>query len=101
MPIFNIELRTENRVWETRQIEAQDQTEVRIEVARFMGELLKDHAYQIWVDEDWRVDVTNDGGLILFVLQLMVTNSAAAAPMRGRELSSHRQPKILPIRNNG
>jgi hypothetical protein len=37
---------------------------------------------EIWEDEDWRVDVTDHSGLILFVMQLMVTNSPAAAPMR-------------------
>ena len=27
---------------------------LRIEVAKFVGALLKDHAEQIWADEDWR-----------------------------------------------
>ena len=65
MPKFNIELRTENRVWETLLVEKSDHTELRIEVAQFVGELLKDHAGQIWADEDWRVDVTDERGLIL------------------------------------
>jgi hypothetical protein len=82
MPQYNLEMRTQNRVWETLTIDAEDHTGVRIEVARFVGELLKDHALQIWVDEDWRVDVTDQRGLILFVMHLFVTNMAAMAPPR-------------------
>jgi hypothetical protein len=82
VPKYNIELRTQERVWETLSVEKGDQTEVRIEVAKFVGELLKDHAAKIWEDEDWRVDVTDHTGLILFSMQLMVTDAAAAMPMR-------------------
>lgn len=82
MPKYNIELRTQDRVWDTLALEAENHTELRIQVAQFFGELLKDHAAKIWEDEDWRVDVTDETGLILFVMQLMVTNTAATAPMR-------------------
>ena len=84
MSLYNIELRTQDRVWETLVVEKEDVTELRIEVAKFVGELLRDHAAKIWVDEDWRVDVTDSKGLILFVMHLNVTNSAASAPMRHR-----------------
>jgi hypothetical protein len=46
---YNIELRTEQRVWETLLIESADLTALRIEVACFVGELLKDHAGKIWI----------------------------------------------------
>ncbi|PWG02847.1 DUF6894 family protein [Sphingosinicella humi] len=82
MARYNIELRTESRVSETLQVEKADLTELRIEVARFVGDLLKDHANQIWIDEDWRVDVTDQTGLILYVMQITATNSAATAPLR-------------------
>ncbi|TGX52659.1 hypothetical protein E5A73_13500 [Sphingomonas gei] len=82
MPHYNIELRTQNRVWETLQVERDDQKALRIEVARFVGELLRDHADKIWEDKDWRVDVTDESGLILFIMNLMVTDSPAAVPLR-------------------
>ncbi|OWK32196.1 DUF6894 family protein [Sphingomonas mucosissima] len=82
MPSYHIELRTHDRVWETLDIDRENQTDLRIEVARFVGELLRDHAGKIWEDKDWRVDVTDQSGLILFVMQLFVTDSAAAIPMR-------------------
>lgn len=82
MPKYNIELRTENRVWETLTVEKGDHGELRIEVATFVGELLRDHAGQIWVDEDWRVDVTDESGLILYVMHLSAIQAAAARPVR-------------------
>jgi hypothetical protein len=82
MAHYNIELRTESHVSETLAVEKSDLTELRIEVARFLGELLRDHANQIWVDEDWRVDVTDETGLILYVMQLTATNASATAPVK-------------------
>jgi DNA-binding transcriptional regulator/RsmH inhibitor MraZ len=82
MPQYNIELRTQHRVWETLAIEMETMTDARIEVARFVGELLKDHAREVWTDEDWRVDVTDEAGMILFVMHLFVTNVAAMEPPR-------------------
>jgi hypothetical protein len=76
MSAYNIELRTEKRVWETLVVESQDLTALRIEVATFVGDLLKEYAAKIWADEDWRVDVTDERGLILYVMHL----SAVQAP---------------------
>lgn len=82
MARYKIELRTQNRVWDSLPVEAEDHTALRIEVAQFVGQVLKDHAAEIWADEDWRVDVTDDTGLILYVMHLMVTNSAATVALR-------------------
>lgn len=60
MPNFHIELRTADRIWETLDIEHSDRDSLRIEMAKFVGELLKDHAAKIWEDRDWRVDVTDE-----------------------------------------
>jgi hypothetical protein len=67
---YNIELRTESHVSETVTLEMEDLTALRVDIARFVGQMLSDHAKQIWVDEDWRVDVTDDQGLILYVMQI-------------------------------
>ena len=77
MPQYSIALRTETHVRETVEIERADLTALRVELARFVGELLKDHAEQIWVDEDWRVDVMDEDGLILYAMQISATDSAA------------------------
>ena len=83
MPLYNIELRTAERVWDTLQVERRDVAALRTEVSTFVGELLKDHANQIWADQEWRVDATDENGLILFILHLFVTDSCAVeAPRR-------------------
>ena len=85
MPRYHIQLRTESHVQEALQVDRDDLTALRIELARFVGELLKDHAEQIWVDEDWRVDVTDESGLILYVMQITASDSAATLGYRPRK----------------
>ena len=82
MPRYNIEVRTESHVAETLAVQAEDLSALRVEVAQFVGELLRDHAAQIWSDEDWRIDATDESGLILFVMHVSATNTAAT--MRNR-----------------
>jgi hypothetical protein len=82
MPRYHIELRTQSHVATTLDVDREDLTELRVEMARFVGELLKDHSAQIWVDEDWRVDVTDDSGLILFVMHISASNTAATNSLR-------------------
>jgi hypothetical protein len=77
MPLFKIQLRTAARVWDTLTINRDDHTQVRVELASFVGEMLKDHANQIWQDQDWRVDVTDEAGLILYAMQIWATDSPA------------------------
>jgi hypothetical protein len=76
---YHIKLRTAGRVWETVAVESSDLTALRTEVAEFVGELLKDHAQEVWKDEDWRVDVTDENGLILYVMHILATDTAATA----------------------
>ncbi len=80
MPKFHIALRTESTVSETLDVERETLTDLRVELARFVGELLKDHANEIWVDEDWRVDVTDEVGLILYVMHVSASQTAATSP---------------------
>lgn len=82
MAQYNIELRNAERVWETFEVEHDDITALRVEVSAFVGEMLRDHASKIWADQEWRVDVTDANGLIMFVLHLFVTDSPALNPPR-------------------
>jgi hypothetical protein len=81
MPLYHIELRTADRVWDTVEVDRPDADGLRIEMAKFVGDLLREHAGQIWADQDWRVDVTDDRGLILYVMQIVATDSAATMPL--------------------
>ena len=79
MAKYHIALRTESTVSETVGVERDNLTDLRIELARFVGDLLKDHASEIWADEDWRVDVTDERGLILYIMQVSAMQTPATA----------------------
>lgn len=46
--------------------------EARSEAVRLAGDVLKDSAHRIALGEDWRMEVTDDTGLILFRLDFSV-----------------------------
>lgn len=77
MPKYNIDIRTESHIADTLVVEQPDHTALRMEMARFVGELLKNHAELIWTDEDWQVDVSNEAGMILYVINISAMKTAA------------------------
>jgi hypothetical protein len=79
MPLYHINIRTESHIAATLDVEEESLTDLRLEMARFVGELLKDHAALIWADEDWQIDVTNDEGLILYVIHISASETPATA----------------------
>ncbi|UUL83802.1 DUF6894 family protein [Sphingomonas qomolangmaensis] len=80
MPKYNIETRNASHVWDTFSIELPDHTAARGEAAKFVGNLLQEHADKIWIDQEWQIDVTDEAGLILYVMNLSVMQSAATQP---------------------
>ncbi len=77
MARYRIELRTPAGVQATRNVERHDLPALRQEAALFASEMLRARASQIWDDDDWSIEASDDAGLILFVLHLFVTNAAA------------------------
>ena len=51
--------------------------DARVESVRLSGELLRDQAEQFWQGPEWRVDVKDAAGLVLFSLTIMVTEAPA------------------------
>jgi hypothetical protein len=51
----------------------------REEAIRLAGELLRDSAKQMALGEDWRMEVTDEAGLILFRLDFTVMTSPAVS----------------------
>jgi hypothetical protein len=49
----------------------------RVEASQRVGELLTEHAGKIWEDQNWQMDVTDNTGLILFVLHISAMRSPA------------------------
>jgi hypothetical protein len=79
VPVYNLNVRTESHIATTVVVERANLNEVRLEMARFVGELLKDHAAVLWSDEEWQVDVTNGAGLILYVIHVSASETSATA----------------------
>jgi hypothetical protein len=77
MPIYHFEVRTPSHVMLTEGAELPDSTAARVEAAKRVGALLHEHAGQLWVDQDWQLDVTDAQGLILYVIQVIAIRSAA------------------------
>ncbi|MBP2495365.1 hypothetical protein ABID82_002302 [Methylobacterium sp. PvP062] len=47
----------------------------RIEAVRLAGEILRDEAPHIVLDNDWRLEVTNHRGLVLFQMAVLLIES--------------------------
>jgi hypothetical protein len=77
VPIYHINIRTDSHIADAVDVERESLTELRVEMASFVGELLKDHAELIWIDQDWQIDVTNDEGLILYVIHISASETSA------------------------
>jgi hypothetical protein len=79
MPAYHINIRSDSHIADSLDVEAESPTDLRLEMASFVGELLKDHAGLIWADEDWRVELTDSAGLILYVIRISASEISAAA----------------------
>lgn len=77
VPYYNFEVRTPTHILTRQGAELADSTAARVEAAKRIGDLLHEHAGQIWVDQDWQIDVTDQTGLILYVIQVAAMNSSA------------------------
>ena len=82
MAFYNFEVRTPTHVMLTEGAECADSSAARVEAAKRIGQLLHDHAGQIWIDDEWQMDVTNESGLILYVIHVSVMKSPATAVSR-------------------
>ena len=56
--------------------ELSDLYAARLEAVRYSGELLKQHPDAFWVQSEWRIEVADTLGLILFAIHI----SAVQAP---------------------
>ena len=59
-------------------------TAAKIEAVRMMGEVLKDQATEFWDTQALKLIVTDETGLILFVLDLSAVEAPALSAARQR-----------------
>jgi hypothetical protein len=66
-----------------------DWSAARLESIRLAGDILKHDAHRIPLGEDWRIEVTDSAGLILFQMTFLVFESPAMRrePLRGAQPS--------------
>ena len=79
MPKYHFQVRTESHVLLAEMVELPGTDQARVEAARRVGELLRDHAGRLWSDQDWRMDVTDAVGLILFVIHVSASKTSATS----------------------
>lgn len=78
---FHFQVRTETHVMLTEVSELRDSDEARLDAAKRIGKLLQQHAGNLWADENWQMDVTDERGLVLFVIFVQALRSPATANM--------------------
>jgi len=79
VPNYHFQVRTDTHVMLSEVVDLPNAEQARIEASRRVGALLTEHAGKIWADQHWQMDVTDNVGLILFVLHLSAMRSPAAS----------------------
>jgi hypothetical protein len=79
MPIYHFNVRDGSDIPDPDGTELPNIPAARVEAVKLAGRLLLDEPNTFWEGSDWHVEVTNDRGLILFRLDFMATEAAAAA----------------------
>jgi hypothetical protein len=79
MPGYKINIRTASHIADALDVDTESLTDLRLEMAKFVGELLKDHAALLWKDQDWQIDVSDNTGLILYAIQITALETSATS----------------------
>ena len=82
MPRFHFNVYDGVCVLDTEGTELPDWQAARLEAIRYAGALLVDDAQHVAHGQDWRMEVTDDTGLVLFRLDFIVMASAATMDLR-------------------
>ncbi len=76
MPTFHFNVVDGVSIPDATGTELPDLYAARLEAVRYSGELLRDHADAFWIQHEWRIEVTDFAGLVLFAIHI----SAVEAP---------------------
>lgn len=75
MPRFYFNVHDGKSGLDTQGTDLPDWRTARIEAIRLAGEILKDEASHIVLGDNWRIDVTDHRGLILFQMAILLIDS--------------------------
>jgi hypothetical protein len=76
-PLYHFQIRTATHVMHTEGVRLADATAARIEASRRIGDLLKGTCWSDMGRPDWQIDVTDQTGLILYVINVSAMKTAA------------------------
>lgn len=77
MPRYHFHIHDGRTILDTDGLELADAAQARRMAIRLSGQYFEDEADLIALGEEWRMEVTDGQGLILFRLDFVVTNAAA------------------------
>lgn len=75
MPRFHFNIHDGKSILDEEGTVLPDWQTARIEAVRLAGRILQDEAQSIALGEDWRIEVTDDAGLILFQMTFLVVEA--------------------------
>ena len=78
MPRYFFHVRKSDHKPDSTGVELRDASEARIEAAKAMAQELKDNPGDLWKDEEWHIEVTDEKGLILFTVYSSAVEAAAS-----------------------
>ena len=82
MPRFHFNIFDGTSTLDPEGTELADWQVARLEAIRLVWEVLRDEAARVAIGEDWRMEVTDDTGLVLFRLDFNVMGTAATRTAR-------------------
>jgi len=85
MPRFHFHVHDGCSTLDPEGTELPDPQAARLEAIRIAGDILKHDAHRIALGEDWRIEVTDDTGLILFQMTFLVVESPVMRRATGVE----------------
>ena len=77
MPRFHFNVHDGHDIKDGEGVELLDFSTARREAIRLSGAILEDEADQFGAGEDWRLEVTDETGLILFLMTFSIMQSPA------------------------
>ena len=84
MPRYFFDLRDGSYIPDTDGTDLADLRTARIAAVELAGILLKEGAAKFWDGLEWRIEVKDEAGLILFVLDFSATDSPAVSGLAAR-----------------
>lgn len=103
LPKFHFNIHDGVHIIDTDGTELASWQEAKLEAIRYAGALIQDEGERLKIGQDWRMEVCDSAGLILFRLDFSIAESAAIGLLRNENLVSAiaDQTAGLPSRHNG